>query len=95
MNLEKIKEIAVPILRKHGVVSAFLIGSYAKGEQDEKSDVDILIEYAPGVRKSLLARVKITNELKEALQKDVDVVTENSLSPYFREEVLREKRVIM
>jgi len=95
VDLEKIIEIAVPILRKHGVASASLFGSYAKGEQDEKSDIDILIEYAPGVRKSLFTRIKITNELKEALQKDVDVVTENSLSPYFREEVLREKRVIM
>lgn len=70
MNVKKIKEIATPILKRHGLARAFVFGSYARGEQDEKSDVDILIEYAPGGRKSLLTRVKITNELKEALQKD-------------------------
>lgn len=95
MDIEKIREIAVPILRRHGVAKAFVFGSYAKGEQAKDSDIDILIEYAPGVRKSLLTHVKIISELREALQRDVDVVTEASLSPYFRERVLRERRAIL
>ena len=95
MDIEKIKEVVAPILRRHGVAKAFIFGSYAKGKQNEDSDVDILIEYDPRARKSLFARAKIINELKDALQKDVDVVTEGSLSRHFREEVLREKKVIM
>ncbi len=95
MNIEGIREIAAPILRRHGVVKAFIFGSHARGNQTEDSDIDILIEYAPDARKSLFTRVKIMNELKEALQKDVDVVTEASLSPYFREKVLRERRAIL
>ncbi|SMB98303.1 hypothetical protein SAMN00808754_2260 [Thermanaeromonas toyohensis ToBE] len=95
MDMEKIREIAVPILQRHGVAKAFVFGSYAKGKQGEDSDIDILIEYAPGARKSLLTHAKLINELREALQKDVDVVTEASLSPYFREKVLRERRAIL
>ncbi|RJO62806.1 MAG: hypothetical protein C4542_02205 [Dehalococcoidia bacterium] len=95
MDIEKIKEIAVPILRRHGVARASIFGSHAKGRENEISDVDVLIEYAPGVRKSLLTRARIIDELRESLQKDVDVVTEGALSHYFREEVLREKKVIM
>ncbi|MCL6610907.1 MAG: nucleotidyltransferase family protein [Peptococcaceae bacterium] len=95
MDLEMIKEIAVPILRRHGVAKASVFGSYAKGDYDKNSDVDILIEYAPGVRKSLFTRIKIKNELKRALQKDVDVVTEASLSQHLRDEVMREGRTIM
>ncbi len=95
MDVEKIREIAAPILRRHKVARAFVFGSYARGNQTEDSDIDILIEYAPGARKSLLTRVNIIDELKEALQKDVDVVTEGALSPYFREKVLRERRAIL
>ncbi|HCJ79461.1 hypothetical protein DK28_0201290 [Peptococcaceae bacterium SCADC1_2_3] len=95
MNIEKIKEIAVPILRQYGIEKAALFGSYARGDQKDDSDIDILIEYAPGVRKSLLIRARIINELKNALQKDVDVVTENSLSQFFKEDVLREKKVLI
>lgn len=95
MDMEKIKEIAVPILKRHGVTKAFIFGSYAKGKQDAESDVDILIEYAPGTRKSLLTRARIASELRDAFKKDVDVVTENSLSRHFRDEVLREKKAIM
>jgi hypothetical protein len=95
VDIEKIKEIAIPILRRHGVAKASIFGSYAKGRENEISDIDVLIEYAPGVRKSLFTRARIIDELREALQKDVDVVTESALSRRFREEVLRERRVIM
>jgi len=95
MDIEKIKEVAVPILRQYGVETAAVFGSYARGDQNQESDIDILIEYAPNARKSLLVRARIINELRNALQRDVDVVTEKSLSRFFRDEVLREKKVIM
>ena len=43
-NIEEIKKKALPILRKHGVSKAGVFGSYARGEQKEKSDIDILIK---------------------------------------------------
>ncbi|HHW43523.1 MAG TPA: nucleotidyltransferase family protein [Desulfotomaculum sp.] len=95
LDMEKIKEIAVPIFRRYGVVKAFVFGSYARGEQNEESDVDFLIEYAPGARRSLFTHARIIDELKEALKKDVDVITENSLCHLLREKVLRQKRAIM
>ncbi|WP_051276441.1 nucleotidyltransferase family protein [Desulfovirgula thermocuniculi] len=95
MDIERIRDLAVPVLQRHGIVKAFLFGSFARGEQTERSDVDILIEYAPGVRKSLLTRAKIIQELREVFQRNVDVVTEGSLSPHFRENVLRERRAIL
>lgn len=95
MDIEKIKELAVPILKQYGVEKAAVFGSYARGDQNKDSDIDILIEYAPNVKRSLLIRARIINELKNALQRDVDVVTERSLSRFFRDEVLREKKVIM
>lgn len=95
VGIEEIKKAAVPILRRYGVARAYLFGSYARGEQTEGSDVDFLVEYAPGARKSLLSHVRLINELKDALRTDVDVVTEAALRPEIREEVLRERRAIM
>lgn len=43
-KIESIKKKIVPILKKHGVVRAGIFGSYARGEQNKNSDVDILIE---------------------------------------------------
>lgn len=95
LSIEQIREAAAPILRRHGVARAFVFGSYARNLQREGSDVDILVEYAPGARRSLLARARLISELREALQRDVDVVTEASLSRSIRENVLRERKAIL
>lgn len=95
MDIEEIKKAAVPILLRYGVARAYLFGSYARGEQTEGSDVDFLVEYAPGARKSLFSHVRLVNELKDALKADVDVVTEAALRPEMREEVFRERRAIL
>ncbi len=95
MELDIIKQKAVPILQRYGVEKAFVFGSYAREEQNSQSDIDILIEYAPGISKSLFTRVRLINELEKALHKDVDLVTEQSLSPYLKDIVLKEKKAIL
>lgn len=95
MDLETIKRKTIPILRRHGIVKAAVFGSYARGEQNKSSDIDILIEYAPGSKKTLFDLVDLRNELKKTLQKEIDLATERSLSRNMREIVLREKKVIL
>jgi len=95
VNIEKIKEIATPILQRHGVARAFVFGSYTRGEEKEKSDVDILIEYPSDGKKTLFDLIDLKDELEQALQKDVDIVTEGALSRFIRDTVLREKQVIL
>ncbi|MDW7683804.1 MAG: nucleotidyltransferase family protein [Bacillota bacterium] len=94
MNIKTISEISVPIFKRNGVKSAYIFGSFARGDQTDESDIDFLIEYAPQAKKSLLVRARIINELKDALQRDVDVATENSLLPSIRRNVLNERSVI-
>ncbi len=88
MDINLIQQKATPILKRYEVVKASIFGSYARGEQNANSDIDILIQYSPRVRKSLLTRIKLRDELKEVLQKNVDVVTEKALSPYLRDIVM-------
>ena len=84
--MDKIQTLIVPILMKYGVKKAALFGSYARGDFNEKSDVDILIQ--PPNRMGL-GFVRLNRDLKKSLNKNVDLVSYNGISPYLRESILQ------
>jgi len=88
MNINEIKRKIIPILLKHGVKRASIFGSYARNEQKETSDIDILVEFGEG--KSLLDLVRLKYELEEVLGKEVDVLTYNSIHPLLKDRILNE-----
>ena len=65
-----------------------LFGSVARGEANKKSDIDLLVDTAPGG--SLLDRVAFMQDLQDLLDRKVDVVTARSLHWYIRDKVLSE-----
>lgn len=76
------------IAKEHGAVSVRIFGSYARGEEKQLSDIDLIVEMEPG--RSLVDIIAIKHDLEDLVHKKVDVVTENALSPYIREEILQE-----
>ena len=76
------------VARAHGATRVRVIGSVARGEAGPGSDLDLLIDLEPG--RSLLDVIAIKQDLEDLLGRDVDVVTEAAVSPYVREDVLRE-----
>lgn len=62
-----------------------VFGSFARGDNTSNSDLDLLIDLTPG--RSLLDVVAIKQDLQDILGRPVDVVTERSLNPYFRDTV--------
>ena len=81
---EQIAEVA----RRHGARSVRIFGSAARGTASTGSDLDLLITLDS--RRSLIDLIAIKQELEDLLGRRVDVVTEAALSPYIRDEVLRE-----
>ncbi len=66
-----------------------VFGSYARGENDEDSDLDLLINFKEKI--SLLKLVQIQHELSDQLQVEVDLITENSLkNPRLKEYILED-----
>jgi len=65
-----------------------VFGSVARGAATQGSDLDLLVDMEPG--RDLFALVAHKREVEEALGREVDVLTENSLSPHLRERILRE-----
>ncbi|HEY1921913.1 MAG TPA: nucleotidyltransferase family protein [Tepidisphaeraceae bacterium] len=72
----------------HGATDVRVFGSVARGQAGSASDVDLLVRLSPG--RSLLDLIAIKQDVEDALHREVDVVTESSLSPYIREQVLKE-----
>ncbi len=92
LTIERIKARITPLLKKHGVKKVAIFGSYARGEEKPKSDIDILVEFSE--RKSLLDIVGIEQELSDALGMKVDLLTEKSISPYLIGRIKKEMKVI-
>ena len=83
------EEIAA-FCRARGIRKLSLFGSVLRDDFDpQRSDVDVLVEFAPGVQPGLKF-VGYGDELAEIVGRRVDFNTEGWLSPYFREEVMRE-----
>ena len=89
-TLSEIKEI----LRKHKkelkerykVKSIAIFGSYARNEQKETSDIDILIDYYEPI--SLLKLIELENYLSDLLGVKVDLITKNSIhNPYVKKSI--------
>ena len=76
-------------LRRFGVRSCGLFGSFARGEQGGGSDVDLPVEFEPG-RKSFDNFMGLAFFLEEVLGRRVDLVTPESLSPHTGPLILRE-----
>jgi predicted nucleotidyltransferase len=69
-----------------------IFGSMARGGAKKNSDIDLIVRFSK--RKSLLAMVRLERELTEALGRKVDLLTEAAISPYLRERILEEMRVV-
>jgi predicted nucleotidyltransferase len=89
-----LEERLAEICKKNDIVFMAIFGSFAKGEQNKKSDIDIAIEFERTSEKSLLDLVRIENELRKIFKRKVDLGIFSSLSPYIIEDVKREMRVI-
>ena len=76
------------ICAKYGARNVRVFGSVARGEADEQSDFDLLVEFEPN--RSLLDHAGLWVELQELLGVKVDVVSAHGLKPRIRERVLQE-----
>lgn len=83
--MKQISDQIVPILLKYGVKRAALFGSYARGDYDEKSDVDVLFEPPQGMGMGVAS---LHRDLEDSLKKKVDLVSYNGISKYLKKYIL-------
>ncbi|MGV8175654.1 MAG: nucleotidyltransferase family protein [Methanothrix sp.] len=88
-QMQPVSERIIDILRKNGVKRASFFGSIVRGEMTEDSDVDLLVEFEG--RRSLLDLAHLKNELEDAVNRRVDLLTYKSLHPLLKDRILAEQ----
>jgi len=82
------------ICEKENIVFMAIFGSFVRGKQKMKSDIDIAIEFDKNKGKSLLDLVRIEDELSKVFKRKVDLGIFSSLNPYLIEDVKKEMQTI-
>ena len=82
------REEILQVAANRGARNVRVFGSVARGDSDEKSDVDFLVELEPG--RTLFDLSGLLLDLESLLHVSVDVVTERGLRPRVRDRVLAE-----
>lgn len=107
-TFEELKSITKPIFEKYKIKKAYLFGSYARKEATVNSDIDIMIIKENSNITTLLNLAEFETELQEALNKNVDIVTEETYldntveenkygklaKEIFYKQVLKDRRVL-
>ncbi|MEM3709718.1 MAG: nucleotidyltransferase family protein, partial [Nitrososphaerales archaeon] len=90
LRKEGLKEKLLEICQKNDIVFMAVFGSFVRGEQKRKSDIDIAIEFEKNSGKSLFDLVRIEDELSKIFKRKVDLGIFSTLNPYIIEDVKRE-----
>jgi predicted nucleotidyltransferase len=82
------------VCRRYGVKELSLFGSAARGEMRTDSDIDLMVEFEPGIRIGLIRFEDFAEELTALIGRKVDLVTKRGLKPWVRSEVVKDARVV-
>ena len=94
LTIENIIKLVKPIAEKYHVQEIYLFGSYARGDADKNSDLDFLV-YG-GAEFKLTLVFALAEELREALDKDVDVfeINEINTDSEFYNAIMKERLLV-
>ncbi|MCF8308753.1 MAG: nucleotidyltransferase domain-containing protein [Bacteroidales bacterium] len=76
------------------IEKAWVFGSFARSEDNEMSDIDIMVRFLPNARISLLKYSRMKNDLEALTNKKVDLVEEGQLKESAKNSANREKVLI-
>lgn len=94
LNTEEILEF----LRNHRqtlksdfrIIKLGLVGSFARGEQTEDSDIDLLVEFEPDTDDIFGKKMQLRALLKASFSREVDICREKYIKPYIKSYLLKE-----
>jgi len=95
MSTQAMRKVISDYFKTQPVLKAWLFGSFARGEETPRSDVDILfVPDRTGKPFTLFTHGGMLMDLQELLNRKVDLVEEGSLRPYAAESANRDKVLI-
>lgn len=91
LTIDEIKAAVAPICEKYGVERLTLFGSYARGEADELSDVDLMVDKYDEKKLRGFVWGGLYGDLKEALGIEVDVLSRISTRQKFLDKIAKDE----
>ncbi len=88
----KIKENESFLKEKYHVRGFLLFGSYAKGEQTEQSDIDLLVDFQKIV--DMFEFIDLQEYLQNLFEKKIDLGTKKGLKSFIKNSILKEAIVL-
>jgi predicted nucleotidyltransferase len=76
------------IAKENGATRVRIFGSFARGTARPESDLDLLIDFELG--RNLLDLIAVKQDIEDLVGRPVHVLTEAAISPYMRDEILRD-----
>ncbi len=83
-----LKEHKAEVVRKYRVSEIGIFGSFVRGEQREKSDVDILVTFSGTL--DVFKYLELEDHLKKLLHRKVDLVRKGAIRPELKKRILKE-----
>jgi uncharacterized protein len=93
MNSSIINKIS-QYLHSQPIEKAWIFGSYARSEEDAKSDIDLLVNFVPGEKITLFKYIHMINDLQALTGKKIDLVEDGQLKKFAEISVENEKILI-
>lgn len=87
--LSFLKEKKSELQEKYQVTRLGLFGSFARHENDENSDIDLLIEFAPNTKRLSEKKQAIRDLVKARFGRKVDLCRQKYIKPYFKSQILQ------
>ena len=85
-----LKEHKAEVVQKYRVRKIGIFGSYVRGEQNKRSDIDILVEFDSRNIPGLIKLCEMERYLQKLLKKKVDVVEKSGIRPELKKGILKE-----
>lgn len=92
MEIIELKKKITPVLKRNSIKKMSVFGSVARGEDRKDSDIDLLVKFKQ--QKSLTDLVGLKIELEDRLNRKVDVVTYDSISPLLKKIIQKDEVVV-
>ena len=93
MNTRLINKIS-NYLANQPIEKAWIFGSYARTEENKKSDIDILVNFSKESKMTLFKYIHIVNDLETLTGKKIDLVEDGQLKDFARESAEHDKILI-
>ncbi|MBR0261218.1 MAG: nucleotidyltransferase domain-containing protein [Selenomonadaceae bacterium] len=91
LTIEEIKKAVTPICEKYGVEKMWLFGSYARGEADDKSDVDLIVDGGDSPKLRGFAWGGLYADIREALGVELDVLSRRGTRQKFLNKIAKDE----